>query len=145
MTQTRRIAMTQIDITYEGDLSTRCVHSDNQAEIRTDAPKDVQGQGRVFSPTDLFAASLGSCMLTLMGMTAKRLGLDIQGMRAQVTKEMAAAPVRRIGKLRVAFKSPRPLQEDVIAKLVQAAESCPVHKSLHPDIVVEYVYDWGAP
>ncbi len=135
--------MTQIDITYEGDLSTRCVHSDNKAEILTDAPKDNQGLGRVFSPTDLFAASLGSCMLTLMGIYARRINVDIKGMQAKVTKEMAVAPVRRIGKLRVEFTCPHHLSEEAIAKLVQAAESCPVHKSLHPDIVVEFTYSWG--
>ena len=98
--------MTEIDIWYEGDLSTRCVHSDNKAEVLTDAPKDNQGLGRVFSPTDLFAASLGSCMLTLMGIAAKRLNIDIKGMRANVTKEMASAPARRIGKLKVEFFCP---------------------------------------
>lgn len=136
--------MTQIDITYEGDLSTRCVHSDNKAEIRTDAPLDNQGLGRVFSPTDLFASSLGSCMLTLMGIAAKRLGVDIKGIQAHVSKEMALAPIRRIGKIRIAFTCPHPFSEEVIAKLIHAAETCPVHKSLHPDIVLEYTYSWGS-
>lgn len=136
--------MTGIDIWYEGDLSTRCVHSDNKAEIFTDAPKDNQGLGRVFSPTDLFAASLGSCMLTLMGIAAKRLNIDIKGMRAHVTKEMAAAPSRRIGKLKVEFFCPiRPSTDEAIAKLVQMAENCPVKVSLHPDIVLDISYHWG--
>ena len=135
--------MTQIDIWYEGDLSTRSVHSDNQAEVLTDAPKDNQGLGRVFSPTDLFAASLGSCMLTLMGIAAKRLNVDLKGMHAKVIKEMSVAPVRRIGKLRLEFSCPKSLSEDVIAKLIHAAETCPVHHSLHPDIVLEFTYQWG--
>jgi putative redox protein len=135
--------MTEIDIWYEGDLSTRCVHSDNQAEIRTDAPKDHQGLGRAFSPTDLFAASLGSCMLTLMGIAARRLHIDIQGMHAKVTKEMAITPVRRIGKIRILFTCSQILSEEAIAKLVHAAETCPVHKSLHPDIALEITYQWG--
>jgi putative redox protein len=136
--------MTQIEIIYEGDLSTRCIHSDNQTEIRTDAPKDNQGLGRTFSPTDLFAASLGSCMLTLMGITARRLNIDIKGMRAKVTKEMAAAPTRRIGRLRVEFTCPHRPSDEAIAKLIQTAETCPVHKSLHPDIAVESTYSWGS-
>lgn len=136
--------MAQIDIVYEGELSTRCVHGENKAEIITDAPKDNQGLGRVFSPTDLLAASLGSCMLTLMGIAAKRLNVDIRGMRAAVVKEMATAPLRRIGKLRVAFTCPHRPSDEVIAKLVHAAETCPVHKSLHPDIVIECTYNWGS-
>nr|AOO54568.1 osmc family protein [uncultured bacterium] len=136
--------MAHIDITYEGDLSTRCVHSENHAEILTDAPKDHHGLGRVFSPTDLFAASLGSCMLTLIGLHAKRLQINIQGMRAKVTKEMAPQPPRRISSLRVEFDCPVRPSEEEIAKLTQAAESCPVHKSLHPDIVVECTYRWGS-
>lgn len=135
--------MTEIDIWYEGDLATRAVHSDNQAEIRTDAPKDNQGLGRVFSPTDLFAASLGSCMLTLMGIGAKKLQVDIRGTRAKVTKEMAAAPLRRIGKLRVEFFCPHSLSQDVIDKLIRLAETCPVHQSLHPDVICEFIYHWG--
>lgn len=135
--------MTEIYITYEGDLSTRCVHSDNHAEILTDAPKDVQGQGRVFSPTDLFAASLGSCMLTLMGMSAKRLNLDLKGTRCTVDKELTKAPPRKIAKLRVVIACPQDFPEETRAKLIQAAETCPVHKSLHPDIILDVVYQWG--
>lgn len=136
--------MTQIDIVYEGDLRTRCVQSDNGAEIQTDAPKDNKGLGRVFSPTDLFAASLGTCMLTLMGIAAKGLNVDIRGIQAKVTKEMVSTPTRRIGKLRVAFSCPHALSEDVIAKLVHAAENCPVYNSLHPDIATEFTYSWGS-
>ena len=135
--------MAQIDVWYEGALSTRSVHSDNGAEVRTDAPKDNQGLGQAFSPTDLFAVSLASCMLTLMGMAANRLHIDIKGMHAKVTKEMTAVPVRRIGKLSIAFSLPKRPSEDEIAKLIQAAESCPVHKSLHPDIVLDIRYEWG--
>ena len=135
--------MTQIDILYEGDLRTRCVHSDNQIEVFTDAPKDNQGHGWFFSPTDLFAASLGSCMLTLMGIAANRLNVDLKGMRAVVSKEMAAAPARRIGKLTVEIFCPHQPSEDAVAKIVQMAQNCPVHKSLHPDIVLDIRYHWG--
>ena len=135
--------MTQIDVFYEGDLSTRSVHSDNGAEVLTDAPKDNQGLGRVFSPTDLFAASVASCMLTLMGIGAKKLQVDIKGTKASVTKEMAQAPVRRIGKLKIEIVCPVRPSEEVIAKLISLAETCPVKKSLHPDIVVECSYRWG--
>lgn len=136
--------MAQIDIVYEGDLRTRCVHSENGTEIQTDAPKDNRGLGRVFSPTDLFAASLGTCMLTLMGIAAKSLNVDIRGIQAKVTKEMVSAPARRIGKLRVEISCPHRLPEDVISKLVHAAENCPVYNSLHPDIKTEFTYSWGS-
>ncbi len=132
-----------IEVWYEGELATRCVHSENGVEIMTDAPKENQGLGRYFSPTDLLAASLGSCMLTLMGMAAKRLNIDIQGTRANVTKEMASAPARRIGKLTVEFFCPLQPSEEEIGKLIQMAETCPVHKSLHPDIVLDFRYHWG--
>jgi putative redox protein len=135
--------VTQIDMTYLGDLSTLCVHSESGAEIRTDAPKDNRGLGRAFSPTDLFAASLGSCMLTLMGIAAKSLNIDIKGMRAKVSKEMAMAPVRRIGKVRIDFECPHRYSDEVVAKLIHAAENCPVYNSLHPDIALEFTYTWG--
>lgn len=135
--------MAEIDIWYEGNLSTRCIHSENKTEILTDAPKEVQGLGRVFSPTDLFAASLGSCMLTLIGASAKKLNIDIKGMHARVTKEMAVAPIRRISKLRIVFSFPQAFSEEVAKKLAHAAETCPVHKSLHPDIVLDIAYQWG--
>jgi putative redox protein len=82
-------------------------------------------------------------MLTLMGIAARRLNVDIKGMHAKVTKEMAAAPVRRISKIRILFSSSQTLPEEVIAKLIHAAETCPVHKSLHPDIVLDISYRWG--
>ncbi len=135
--------MAKIEIWYEGSLSTRCVHSENKAEILTDAPKEIHGLGRVFSPTDLLAASLGSCVLTLMGIAAKRLNIDIQGARAQVTKEMAAVPMRRIGKLSVAVSCPKDFPDETKEKLIRAAETCPVHQSLHPDIVLDITYKWG--
>ncbi len=135
--------MTHIDITYEGELSTRSVHSDNKAEILTDAPKEIGGLGRVFSPTDLFAASFGSCMLTMMGFTAKRLNVELGKTEVVVTKEMTQTPPRRIGKLRIEFICPHRFPEDVTAKLLESAANCAVHKSLHPDIVVEIIYRWG--
>jgi putative redox protein len=135
--------MAEIDIWYEKDLSTRAVHSENKAELLTDAPKEAGGPGRVFSPTDLFAASLGSCILTLMGLAAKRLNIAIQGTHAKVIKEMATAPTRSIGKLSVLISCPNDFPEEVKAKLIRAAETCPVHQSLHPDIILNIAFRWG--
>ncbi len=137
--------MTQIDIWYEGDLSTRCVHRESGTEIITDAPKDNQGLGRVFSPTDLLAASLGSCVLTLMGIVARKLNIDIKGTKLTISKEMAAAPVRRIGRLAVHVHCPHVFATDVMEKLIQAAMGCPVKHSLHPDVQQEMTFQWGEP
>jgi putative redox protein len=135
--------MTEIDIWYEGQLSTRCVHRENGQEIRTDAPKDNQGKGEMFSPTDLFAASLGSCVLTVMGILAERIGVDITGTKISVTKEMASAPSRRIGKLTLVLTSPHRFDPDITQRLEKAATGCPVHHSLHPDVIQEYTFNWG--
>lgn len=100
----------------------------------TDAPVDNQGRGEAFSPTDLVGAALGSCILTTMGILAKRNGWDISGSTAQVTKEMVTVPSRRIGRLTVEVHIPRDFPADVRQKLDAAAHTCPVHKSLHPDV-----------
>lgn len=134
--------MTKIKIIYNGDLHTECTH-ESGAKIETDAPKDNMGKGEAFSPTDLFAASLASCMLTLMGIAARKLQLDLKGMSADVEKEMVNAPMRRIGKLIVRIRSaamPNPAARE---KLEKSALDCPVHHSLHPDIKVEVDFIWG--
>lgn len=135
--------MTAIDLRYEGDLRTRCVHRDNKAEIITDAPKDNQGLGREFSPTDLVAAALGSCVLTLIGIAARKLKIDVTGTQAEVIKEMQTAPSRRIGQLTVNVTCPHHFDETITRQLVMAAETCPVHHSLHPDIRLEFHYQWA--
>jgi putative redox protein len=92
------------------------------------------GEGKSFSPTDLVATALGTCMLTTMGIYAQRLNLDITGSTVRVTKEMVTAPVRRIGKLAVEIAVHVSLSEEQQAKLREAALHCPVHKSMHPDV-----------
>lgn len=109
----------------------------------TDAPVDNMGQGRSFSPTDMTASSLGACMGTIMGIVAKRDNLDLSGMTISVQKEMTSKPVRRIGALRVLIKVPHTLAPENQKKLQLAAETCPVKKSLHPDIVIDTQFVWG--
>lgn len=135
--------MTQIEITYEGNLKTRCVHLDSLEEITTDAPKDNGGEGELFSPTDLLAAALGSCVLTVMGLYAKRLNVDLKGAKIKVEKQMEQAPSRRIGKLTLAFTCPHAFPKETTEKLEKAALHCPVHASLHPDIAQEFTFQWG--
>jgi putative redox protein len=126
--------MVKIEIVYEGGLHCRLVHGPSGASFPTDAPKDNEGKGEAFSPTDLVASALGSCVLTTMAIFAKRHGIAFEGARASVTKEMASTPVRRIGKISVDVDMPAGLSPDHRAALERSGLSCPVHKSLHPDV-----------
>ena len=134
----------EIDVVYQGALRCLLTHGPSKATIATDAPKDNGGNGDAFSPTDLVGAGLGACMLTIMGLVAQRSGLDISGARVQVSKEMAAAPLRRIAKLAVVLTMPagRLFSEADKKKLERGAETCPVKQSLHPDVRVEISYVW---
>ena len=135
--------MVKIDITYEGNLRTRSTHSENKKEILTDAPKDNQGKGEMFSPTDLLAVSLGSCVLTLMGIAARSLKIDLTGLRLTIEKEMAQMPSRRIGRLILHVYCPRTFDHAITEKLETAGIRCPVHQSLHPDTKQEFFFHWG--
>lgn len=135
--------MTEINSIYEGDLRTRCIHVESGAQMWTDAPKDNQGLGREFSPTDLVATALASCTLTVMGIAARKLNIDITGTQAKVIKEMQAAPQRRVSKLTVTVTCPHHFEEQFTQKLIAAAEACPVLHSLHPDIEVKINYIWA--
>jgi len=126
---------------YDGDLQTTATHGPSGAALRTDAPKDNEGQGRLFSPTDLVGAAMGSCMLTIMGIVARRHGLDIRGATARVDKTMSQNP-RRIGKLPVAITVPGNFTAEQRKLLEKAALGCPVHKSLHPDIEAPVTFAW---
>lgn len=134
--------MTRVEIEYEGELRTRCLHVDSEEEIYTDAPKDNQGKGEFFSPTDLVGVALGSCILTIMGIYARKHGLDLKGTRVQVSKEMKSNP-RRIGKISLHFTSPHKFDAEVQKQLEKVAFECPVHASLHPDMIQEVVFEWG--
>ncbi len=130
-------------VIYLGNLRTECIHEESGAKLETDAPKDILGKGEAFSPTDLFAVSLGSCMMTLMAIHSRKLGVDLKGMTAEVEKEMYVSDKRRIGKLIVRIRSPILPNPMVREKLEKAALDCPVHLSLHPNIKVEVDFVWG--
>ncbi len=134
--------MGAIEVLYEGELSTRAVLRSG-VELKTDAPKESGGKGEGFSPTDLIAVALGSCVLTLMEIAARKLNVDIQGTRLTVAKEMQTAPFRRIGRLVVYVHCPRAFASEIAEKLVKAAETCPVKQSLHPDVHQELIFHWG--
>src|SRR5271154_6030030 len=126
--------MVEIQIAYQGKLRCSATHVDSGATLLTDAPKDNMGRGESFSPTDLVATALGTCMLTIMGIAAQRMEVDLRGATASVTKEMSSAPPRRIARLAVTISVPGKLTDEQKQKLQNAAMTCPVHKSLHPDV-----------
>jgi putative redox protein len=129
----------EIDLTYEGQLTCSAIHGPSGKALSTDAPVDNGGRGSTFSPTDLVATALGACMLTIIGLVAKRDSIAVEGAKVHVVKEMVADPVRRIGKLAVRITMPAgvPYSEADRAKLRRAADTCPVKQSLHPETVVE--------
>lgn len=129
--------MVTISITYQGQLRCRAVHDQSGAAILTDAPLDNQGRGESFSPTDMVAAGLGTCMCTIMGIVAKRDGIALEGTQIRVEKHMTTTPPRRIARLTVAFTMPSGIDAAARIKLERAAHTCPVALSLHPDITVE--------
>ncbi|MEM1224181.1 MAG: OsmC family protein [Planctomycetota bacterium] len=121
---------------YEGELRCEATHGPSLRVLQTDAPVDNGGKAESFSPTDLVATALGTCILTILGLVAKRHELDLVGTTVTVQKEMITQPVRRIGGLRttVAYPAQIQLSETDRARLEAAARKCPVHQSLHPDI-----------
>ena len=121
-------------ITYLGDLRTECTHIRSGQTIITDAPVDNNGKGEAFSPTDLTATSLGTCMVTIMGISAKSHQINIDGTKLEITKHMASDP-RRIIQIDVKIILPKKSYSDKELKILEAAaRTCPVALSLHPDI-----------
>lgn len=129
--------MVNIHINYEGDLHCRLEHEPSKTLIETDAPVDNHGKGESFSPTDLLAASMGSCMVTTMAIASKNRNLDLTGTSVHVAKEMASNP-RRIGRLIVNIVLPPHISQDDFKFLENAALTCPVHRSVHPDMQIDF-------
>lgn len=134
--------MVSLTTTYEGGLRCRAVHGPSGTALVTDAPVDNHGKGESFSPTDLVATALGACMMTVMGIVAERHGLDLTGMTTETVKEMTKEPPRRIAALRTRLTIPLPADHPKRPLLEQAAHTCPVHKSLHPEIDAGIEFVW---
>lgn len=129
-------------VTYEGNLRTRMTHLYSGTEIISDAPLDNHGLAQAFSPTDLAATSLGSCMLTVMGIKAREMNMDLTGTVVEITKLMADSP-RRIAQISATLKFPANTFSDKEKKILEnTALTCPVAKSLHPDIKQVVVFEW---
>ena len=133
--------MVKISIQYTGDLHCEAVHGPSKSVLQTDAPVDNQGRGESFSPTDLVATALGTCMATIMGILAKRRNVALEGMRIDVTKEMTQSGPRKIARLATEIWMPAGLEKDTAFET--AALSCPVHQSLHPDVEKPITFHWN--
>jgi putative redox protein len=136
--------MVRIDVEYRGRLRCVSVHEPSGADLSTDAPKDNQGEGASFSPTDLVATALGSCILTTMAIVANRHAWPLEGATVTVVKHMVADPVRRIGKLEVTLRMPVGLDAKAREVLERTAHTCPVHKSLAPNVEIPMAFHWDA-
>ena len=130
-------------IIYEGNLRTVATHLQSGTVIETDAPTDNQGKGERFSPSDLVATALGNCMLTIMGIKARDMGLDLEGTTVDVTKIMASEP-RRIGGVKIMFHFTERLKVDEKQRTIleRAAMTCPVIESLNKGIEKDINFNW---
>jgi putative redox protein len=135
--------MVKITGEYQGGLHCTAVHGPSGNAITTDAPKDNQGRGETFSPTDLVATALATCIVTTMAIAARSHGVDLAGLKYEVTKEMSATPPRRLARLTVHLWMPPAARNAPQGSLEQAAHGCPVHRSLGPDVQQVIEFHWA--
>ena len=129
-------------VVYLGDLRTECTHVKSGNAFITDAPTDNNGKGLAFSPTDTVATGLASCMMTVMGIKARDMGVDMTGTTSEVTKTMASNP-RRISKIEVLMNLPFVADDKTKKILENTGRTCPVLYSLHPDIEKDITFKWA--
>jgi len=129
-------------VTYESNLRTTCLHLQSGSVFETDAPTDNKGKGERFSPTDLIATGLGACLITTMGIKAESMNIQLDGAKVEVTKVMVSDP-RRIGKIIVHATLPAlNIDEKTIEILERVGRTCPVERSLHPDVELDIQFKW---
>lgn len=136
--------MVRMSVEYKGGLRCEAVHGPSGSRIETDAPADNHGRAERFSPTDLVGTALATCAATIIGILAERRGWKIEGMRVDVTKEMTAQPPRSIARLTMDIHMPIKLEGPDREAVERAAATCPVLRSLHPDVKIETVFRWPA-
>lgn len=136
--------MVEMTLVYEGGLHTVAQHEPSGAKLETDAPVDNQGKGEAFSPTDLLATSLASCMLTTMAIVGDREGWALEGSKARVEKHMELEPRRRVGRVVVEMDLPGGFSAEAQERLDRTARGCPVATSLHPDLEIDLRLRWGS-
>lgn len=135
--------MVQMTAEYLGQYECRAVHGPSGTAISTAAPADIGGKGDAFSPTDLVGAALVTCIMTTMAMYAERHELKLDGMSGSTEKVMRSESPRRIAELKVHLKMPIAADHPLAQRLMQVAEKCPVHLSLHPDISQIIEWEWA--
>jgi uncharacterized OsmC-like protein len=133
--------MATAKITYQGELRTTCIHLQSGTEILTDAPTDNHGRGEAFSPTDLVATALGSCMVSIMAIKSKDLNINLEDSTVEITKIMQSEP-RKISEIIVTLNMSIGADDKTRIILERAAMTCPVLLSLHPDIKKEVTFNW---
>lgn len=135
--------MVEVHIQYLGELRCEAEHAPSRTTILTDAPVDNHGRGEAFSPTDLVATALGTCIVTTMGIFAQRHGIELRGTKITVQKEMTSVPPRRIARLACELSLPLPASHPHREALERAAHTCPVHQSLHPEVEKPIRFLWA--
>nr|BFD58158.1 OsmC family protein [Bdellovibrio sp. CKG001]BFD61585.1 OsmC family protein [Bdellovibrio sp. HM001]BFD65370.1 OsmC family protein [Bdellovibrio sp. HAGR004] len=133
--------MVKMSAVYQGEKHCEITHGPSSSRIETDAPRDNNGKGEAFSPTDLLGAAMGSCMMTVMAIAAEKDGVELKGARVEVEKEMGTNP-RRIVKLNVVLHMPQSVPHDYRKKLEDIAMTCPVKQSVHPDMQVPVLFHY---
>ena len=129
-------------VTYESNLRTTCLHLQSGSVFETDAPTDNKGKGERFSPTDLIATGLGACLITTMGIKAESMDIALDGAKVEVTKVMVSDP-RRIGKIIVHATMPALNLDDKTKEILErVGRTCPVERSLHPDVQLDIQFNW---
>ena len=133
--------MSRANIVYQNNLRTETEHIASGEKIITDAPVDNNGKGEAFSPTDLVATALGSCMITIMAISANKYDIDMSGTNASVKKIMGSDP-RRISEISIDINMNKNIEEKDRKRLERSAVTCPVHRSLHPDLEkkIRFIY-----
>jgi uncharacterized OsmC-like protein len=135
--------MVRITGEYQGELHCTVRHEPSGATFPTDAPKDNQGRGEAFSPTDLVATALGSCIATTMAIVGRKNGFELPPLRFETTKEMSTDAPRRIVRLATQVWMPIPENHPAAKMLIAAAHGCPVHHSLHPSVEKPITFHWA--
>jgi putative redox protein len=136
--------MATVKTSYLGELRTNSTHLQSGNQLITDAPTDNMGKGEAFSPTDLLATAMGTCILTTMAIVAQRDNIELAGSDIEIAKIMTQTPPRRIAciEINLKMKSNIVLSSEQIKKLENAAHKCPVSLSLHPDVEQVLVFEW---
>lgn len=134
--------MVKMNALYQGEKRCKAEHESSKTTLETDAPKDNQGRGESFSPTDLVATALGTCILTTIAINAERDGVDVKNAKMSVEKHMVSNP-RRIGLLKVLIEMPKSVPVDYRAKLESIGNSCPVLLTLNSNVKVEIKYQYN--